>query len=207
MNQDITIQTPLKSETVKQLLSFLVMTTSMESSSNDVLTSVDFRFLSDRQIAFVSNNQNSIFAILQDNVGKDRIIKLFDVQNSDQEKKVLIHAKAISHIIGNLKDHNSYLIKYPRMNITIDNYRSSLKYYVFKTLKNDEYFRILNHDGSINAHYLNNQLAEIYGHELDPAEIKNVLITQLNVEGQKFVLQWNGKYFCNKKLSEMLLLK
>ncbi len=207
MNTDIILHAVLKPEIVRQLLSFLVIASSTGISHQENLITLDSSFLSKKQKAFISKHQDSLHALIMDVSGEQFSRKLFTVQGYGKTKTVSFDIKAIRHILNNLNNDNSRLIKYPAMNISSTKFRSRIQYYVFKTLKHDEYFEILNLDGSINIHYLNNQLTEIYGHELDPADLKEVLHSLLNVDGNQFVTEKNGKYFANKKLHEILLLR
>lgn len=207
MSDDIVLHAVLKPEMVKQLLSLLVIASSMGLSKHERLVTLDSDFLSKKQKAFISKHQDSLHAIIMDESGDYISRKLFQVQGSGKNKTISFDVKAIRHILSNLKDSNSRLIKYPVMNISETKFRSRVQYYVFKTLKHDEYFEILNLDGSINIHYLNNQLTEIYGHELDPIELKEVLHSLLDVDGNQFVTEKNGKFFANKLMDDLLLLK
>jgi hypothetical protein len=207
MSDDIVLHAALKPEMVKQLLSFLVIASSIGMSNHEQTVTIDADFLSKKQKAFINKHQESLHAIIMDESGEYISRKLFKVQGSGKNKTIAFDVKAIRHILNNLSDNNSRLIKYPAMNISINKFRSRVQYYVFKTMKHDEYFEILNLDGSINIHYLNNQITEIYGHELDPAELKEVLHSLLDIDGNQFVTEKNGKYFANKKLHEILLLK
>lgn len=207
MNTDIISHSALKPEVVRQLLSFLVIASSIGMSDHDYLATLDSDFFSKKQRAFISKHQDSLYALLTDESGEDISRKLFMVQGSGKNKTVTIDIKAIRHILNNLNSNKSRLIKYPVMNISNTKFHSRIQYYVFKTLKHDEYFDILNLDGSINIHYLNNQLTEIYGHELDPAELKEVLYSLQNVNGNPFVTEKNGKFFANKSMNEVMLLK
>ncbi|MBK7428917.1 MAG: hypothetical protein IPI60_18790 [Saprospiraceae bacterium] len=207
MSEDIVLHAVLKPEMVKQLLSFLVIASSIGLSGHENLATIDSDFLSKKQKDFISKHQNSLHALIMDESGNYKSRKLFQVQGTGKKKTITFNVKAIRHILNNLTDNNSRLIKYPSANISDSKFRSSIQYYVFKTLKHDEYFDILNLDGSINIHYLNNQITEIYGHELDPVELKEVLYSLVDVDGNQFVLEKNGKFFANKKLSEILLIK
>lgn len=207
MSDDIVLHAALKPEMVKQLLSFLVIASSTGISQHENLITLDSSFLSKKQKAFINKHQDSLHALIMDESGEYISRKLFQVLGSGKNKTITFNVKAIRHILNNLNDTNSRLIKYPAMNISINKFRARVQYYVFKTLKHDEYFDILNMDGSINIHYLNNQLTEIYGHELDPAELKEVLHSMLDVDGNQFVTEKNGKFFANKSMNEVMLLK
>lgn len=207
MNTDIILHSALKPEVIRQLLSFLVIASSITMEEDESVVTLDSDFFSKKQKSFINKHQDSLYALIMDVNGEEITRKLFKTNGSGKYKTVTIDIQAIRHILNNIKDNNSRLIKYPTMNISASKFRSRIQFYVFKTLKHDEYFEILNLDGSINIHYLNNQLAEIYGHELDPAELKEVLNSLLDVDGYQFVTEKNGKFFANKKLHEILLLK